>query len=361
MTKPNKTKDELRDDAENQPTPADKIKKYNDSRSPLGGYTLNSRVSQLAKKEYTNGGTTLVKGEVTLGSLGKTGPRAWSEADFYKDNNGYSAVITHESYTKDPYEIHIQIPNGNEKTLFILNTQTMMQHDGANAVEAARAIKKMEQKIKKGASLEEIASDFQSYQRSEYPAEIAKDVAIQKAVNNEIAEKINKMRTSGSYSMCVADTDNSRFDTYMQRNFAGAPILFVAQNTRDLTGDITANIKENYTLSLQYNEKSTDVKEIVISHPNYEFEQVGFTKYEEILNMETLMQYGYDKENAQRKLNEVAEQLYAGKNLKQLFLDNRQFMTEKSSKLLKEDMAKRAQQQKPDLTKLKNSSIEGHN
>lgn len=70
--------------------------------------------------------------------------------------------------------------------------------------------------------------------------------------------------------------------------------------------------------------------------------------YVEVLNVENLQKKGLTQEQAEAKMKEVAEQIRQGKDLKQLFFDNREYMGPESSKNLSEAMNKQQEQPKND-------------
>lgn len=300
-----------------------------------------SRYNDFVEKKYPNAGTKLVAEGVRLTPIGVS---AWNESNIYKDDNGYKMTFTRDSMG-NPLSMSIQIPgSSDEMTKYIINQQTLSMYDGINPLEVGRIFSKLEQKVRKGASIEEIAKDFSDYQRSPYSKEELEEINNQKSINSEIKAKYDKLMSKSRFGIHVFETVSENFDKHMQRSAIGAPTLMLSQNNRDLSGRLDDKITLSTQALVSYSEKSKDVSEIRLSTIDYRGGEIyAAPKYDEVLNIETLMKNGYDRKTAQEKLNEIMQQIYDGKPLKEVFISNKQFLTEKSQKLLAENMEKQQQ------------------
>lgn len=312
---------------------------------------FNSKISRIVGTQHS-GGTRRTKKIESLGeALNRGGRDAWDDAYFYEDDKGNKAVVLCNDITKEPYEIRMQIPNGGKTDIYIINTTTLMNHDNVSVDEAGSVMWALAGQLESGASIAELMQDFKKYQRSPYPPEIARQEEEQQVINDEIRNRVLKLKESDRYGICIFDAPSNDFDPYMQGKYQGVPTVSLFQNNRDLSGDMETRTTESYGISFQCAKQSKDVSEIVMTAMrDYESGKSYTSDYHEYMNIETLMEMGYDRENAQRKLNEVAEQVLDGKPLKEIFLNNRQFLTKQSAEKLKADMEKKNKQQKPDTS-----------
>ncbi|MBO5038224.1 MAG: hypothetical protein J6C85_02030 [Alphaproteobacteria bacterium] len=312
----------------------------------ITGYK-KSRFNDLVKREYSNGDTKLV---VEGARLNRTGVSQWDTSDIYTDNKGYTMTFTRDSMG-NPLSISIQVPNGSEMTKYVINQQTLSRYDNINPMEANRIFNKTEQKVKKGASIEEIARDFSDYQRSPYSREELKEIDNQKSINEEIKAKYDKLMSKGNFGIHTFETISKDFDKHMQSKAVGAPTIMLSQNDRDVSGRLDDKISFSTLAAVTYSEKSKDVSEIRLSTIDYRQGISGSPSYDEVLNIETLMKKGYDRDTAQQKLNDVMQQIYDGKPLKEIFISNKQFLTEKSEKLFAQNLEKQRQDRIPNYIK----------
>lgn len=331
------------------------VNKLRKLRNPenLQAKGFNSQLIRTVTKEYS-GGTERVS---TVDALGDGyGHRGWDDAYSYADNRGNRALVLCNDMDKYPYEIRLQIPNGGKTDIYVINMTTLGNYENISDKEADHIMYALAGQLESGASIGELMQDLQQYQRSPYPPEIARHVENQQAINKEIQGRVSELKNTDRYGICICDAPSNDFDPYMQGKYPGLPTVSLFQNNREASGNITAEITESYGVTFQYGKESRDVTEIAMTAMrNYEMGKSYKDDYWEKMDIETLMNYGYDRENAQKKLNEVAEQILSGKPLKEIFIANRQFLTPKSAEKLKEDMEKNAQQQKPDTSHLERS------
>ncbi len=325
-------------------------------RSPanLRHYKFNSQALQSAIKEYS-GGTERAS---TIDALGADyGRHCWNDAYTYVDDKGNRAVVLCDDMEKYPYEIRLQIPNGGKTDIYVINMTTLSNHENISVKEADCVMSALAGQLESGASIGELMQNFQQYQRSPYPPEVARYVENQQTINKEIQSRVRKLHDTGRYGICICDAPSNDFDPYMQGKYPGQATVSLFQNNREASGNKTDSITESYGVTFQYGKESRDVAEIsMTAMREYEMNKSFKNDYWEKMDMETLMSQGYDRENAQRKLNKIAEQILAGKPLKEIFIENRQFLTPKSAQKLKEDMEKTQQQQTPDTYHLRRDS-----
>ncbi len=276
---------------------------------------FNSKISRIVGTQHS-GGTRRTKKIESLGeALNRGGRDAWDDAYFYEDDKGNKAVVICNDITKEPYEIRMQIPNGGKTDIYIVNTTTLMNHDNVSVDEAGSVMWALAGQLESGASIAELMQDFKKYQRSPYPPEIARQ---------EEEQQTDDRQKTDDRADAVEDAVDDEMET---------------------------RITESYGISFQCAKQSKDVSEIVMTAMrDYESGKSYTSDYHEYMNIETVMEMGYDRENAQIKLNKVAEQVLDGRPLKEIFLANRQFLTKQSAEKLKADMEKKNKQQKPDTS-----------
>lgn len=327
------------------------VNKLRKLRNPetLRGRGFNSQLIKTVTKEYS-GGTERVS---TVDALGADyGSRGWDDAYSYADDQGNRAVVLCNDMDKYPYEIRLQIPNGGKTDIYVINMTTLSNYENISDKEADHIMWALAGQLESGASIGELMQDFQQYQRSPYPPEIALYVENQQAINREMQNRVRKLHDTDRYGICICDAPSNDFDPYMQGKYPGLPTVSLFQNNREASGNITAEITESYGVTFQYGKESRDVTEIdMTAMRNYEMGKSFKDDYWEKMDIETLMNMGYDRKNAQIKLNKVAEQILSGKPLKEIFIENRQFLTPKSAEKLKKDM----ERQRPDTSHLERS------
>lgn len=181
-----------------------------------------------ATSEYTQD-TQLIK---TINLIGKYGigkpEEGTNTVKVFADNNGYKAAVFYSEMSGDPYKIQIVDSNGNQYKIHNISLRGNYKNtSGEKRYEPEKILPFIVAQIENGASLTEIARNFSECKIRDYPSEINKDVEEQKAINDELQKKFDKLKNSGKYGSVDISTNSGIFDRYKQDYYIGAPTLFL--------------------------------------------------------------------------------------------------------------------------------------
>ncbi len=264
----------------------------------------------------------------------------------YKDKQGFEAVITESLESKlldgEGYKIHIKDPQGN---LYIINniSKSIASESGKQI-----DIPSLVEQITSGGSIAEITQRFPETKTRPYPQEFKEKLEKNEELRAKIDNKIEKLKATGKYEGINDIIKNSVFSQVDPYQFKLLHDVDVCLTQHGKQGPY-----EIYQAGIIYSDKG-DVKYVNLSAPRpstYSGPKKGEpSSYCELIYMDKLLEMGYDKEQAQSKLNELAQQLLDGKPIKDLFLKNREFLEKDSSELLETDMKNQKMKQNTIVT-----------
>ena len=267
----------------------------------------------------------------------------WNDEYTFKDNKGWTAKMYLHDIDKQPYEVRLTSPKGQE---YIINYTSLKGNDGventSKSLAASAQLKSLSYKLQAGnTSVESIAQQYDKYQVKAYPADVQQKVEKQKALNNNIRQKVRKLQQSGNYGMTMCDGVGGEFDSYKQSVYPCGAKVCLTQSGVETTG------RENgsYMIGFDYENGSNNVKAIQITDLGREQAQT----YNEYLDIDTLVKKGYSPERAQALMNDIANEALNGKPLKDLFKEKLRHLDEPSQNRVQSQMQQRSEQQKKDL------------